>query len=949
MNIERGSSWNKWDFHIHTPYSILNNEFGFDPYDKESELLFDNYVFELFSRAIEKEIVAIGITDYFSIEGYKRIRQDYIENEEKLKQLFHDDDIRKRIKSIFVFPNIELRLNTFVGKGADSVNYHVLFSDKVSVQDIEECFLNQIRIPHNNDTILPLSRNSIELIGKEYKKYNEAKGSDYLVGLKKIAVSDKDIQGVLTNCQAFQDNYYIAIPVDEDLSSVSWYGRAYQSKRNLYQQSAFLMSSNEKTRNWALAKGREKEQIEEFKSIKPCIWGSDAHNYEKMFCPDDNRYCWIKAKPSFEGLKQILYEPEDRVAIQRYCPEEKDQHQLIDYIQFHNDEFQEEPIYFSEGLTAIIGGKSTGKSTLLRHIANGIDSKQVSEREKKVNRGKNLLNVDADVVWRDGVSGERKIIYIPQSWLNRVVDIRGGESELNTIIKDILLQDEVVNKKYKEIRGKQTVIKEIAKQNIEEYINSKKIVKECEIQLLENGRSEAFLASIKKLEEQRGELSIDAGFSEDTFTQYTELESKITNEQDRLVELSREQEYLESIEKPIAFIKDSTFRDSNGEYHYEFEGAIVTQDDLQTAITSINDSIIDNWNKALSEAKQKVSALISNASNSLTEYRKLIEPLQNQIEISEELARIEIQLSNERENYKRALDIEHRKEERLRKATAIKQKVLGSKRELNDAYIEFQSLISQLNTSDTELVFEASIECKKRALLDSISAIIDNRGFKPFKDKYHYNLLDYEELIVDESLFSSIWTALEDEGHYGSLSLKGGNDLQSTLEMLFNDWSYIHFQVKSGNDTLEVMSPGKKALVLLELLVNLENGACPILIDQPEDDLDNRSIYTDLVQYIKQKKRERQIIVVTHNANVVVGGDAEEVIIANQDAREAQNRFKRFEYRCGAIEDNNPLYDERGRILQGILNQKGIQDQICDILEGGKDAFELRKNKYFVN
>ena len=149
----------------------------------------------------------------------------------------------------------------------------------------------------------------------------------------------------------------------------------------------------------------------------------------------------------------------------------------------------------------------------------------------------------------------------------------------------------------------------------------------------------------------------------------------------------------------------------------------------------------------------------------------------------------------------------------------------------------------------------------------------------------------------------------------------------------------------SEGDTIDTMSPGKKALVLLELIVNLEKGQCPILIDQPEDDLDNRSIYTDLVKYLKEKKHERQIIVVTHNANVVVGADAEEVIIANQSGKEAENYSKRFEYRCGAIENVSPIIED-GRIRKGVLNQKGLQEQICDILEGGKDAFEKRANKY---
>ena len=150
----------------------------------------------------------------------------------------------------------------------------------------------------------------------------------------------------------------------------------------------------------------------------------------------------------------------------------------------------------------------------------------------------------------------------------------------------------------------------------------------------------------------------------------------------------------------------------------------------------------------------------------------------------------------------------------------------------------------------------------------------------------------------------------------------------------------------SGKDNIESMSPGKKALVLLEMLISLEESKCPILIDQPEDDLDNRSIYHDLVKYIREKKKERQFIIVTHNANVVLGADAEEVIIANQDGVGTPNAEKRFEYRSGSIENDTIPTDESGNTLSGILNQTGIQTQICDILEGGRTAFQLRQNKY---
>ena len=71
------------------------------------------------------------------------------------------------------------------------------------------------------------------------------------------------------------------------------------------------------------------------------------------------------------------------------------------------------------------------------------------------------------------------------------------------------------------------------------------------------------------------------------------------------------------------------------------------------------------------------------------------------------------------------------------------------------------------------------------------------------------------------------------------------------------------------------------------------------MLDQPEDDLDNRSIYYDLVSFIKKKKKERQIIIVTHNPNLVVGADSEEVLVANQHGKKSKNMSKKFEYVSG--------------------------------------------------
>ena len=325
MQPERGSTWNKWDFHVHTPYSILNNQFGFnpDPEWKTDIAEFDEYVRTLFTKAIEKEIMAIGITDYFSIDGYKRIRYEYLDKPEKMTELFPDEELRSEVERIFVFPNIEFRIPTFIGRKANAVNYHVMFSDGVSIQDIETVFLNQLQLQHNLGGTLPLCRSSIERIGAEYKRNNDVSGSDYHVGLDHITVDEKKILEILNN-DLFKDCHIISIPVDEDLSKgVPWSGRDSLSRKLLYQQSHCFMTSNDGTREWALGRDGVQSQIDEFGSLKPCIWGSDAHCYDRMFTPDEDKYCWVKAEPTFEGLQQILYEPADRVRIQKESPKKK--------------------------------------------------------------------------------------------------------------------------------------------------------------------------------------------------------------------------------------------------------------------------------------------------------------------------------------------------------------------------------------------------------------------------------------------------------------------------------------------------------------------------------------------------------------------------------------------------------------------------------------------------
>ena len=943
MRIERGSTWNKWDFHVHTPYSILNNQFGFDPDPTCSKDVdeFDDYVKALFKRAIEEEIVGIGITDYFSIDGYKRIRCQYLNDPEKMASLFPNPDDRDRISEMCIFPNIEFRIPTFIGKGANSVNYHVIFSPELTPDEIELYFLGKIQIEHSYGEKVPLCRSSIELVGRDYKKHNSASGSDYHVGLDKITVDEKEVIDILDDLK-FKDKYMILIPVDEDLSSVPWNGRDSISRKILYQQCHCLLTSNENTRMWALGKYGVEAQIEEFGSLKPCLWGSDAHSYDRLFRPCENRYCWIKAEPTYEGLQQIRYEPGDRVAIQQNKPDEKDPHQIIDYIIFDNEDFQVEPIYLNEGLTAIIGGKSTGKSILLRHIAKCIDARQVTERESGLAGNKSKLDASATVVWKDGTSDERKIIYIPQAWLNQTVDESTGNSQLNKMLQNILQQQAEIGTASIYLKTEIEVIMDSLRHHILDYVAARKSIEECDRYLRENGRCSAFQTVIDTLEIKRAKLSSEAGITDDELQRYSNLQTQIHDMEQSIENIDRERKALGSIHHPWVYLPSLTTIEHDEMPKYNLESAVFSKKIINDAIANMNSAVIAIWEPTIKDAIKVLDTQQSKIQKDLSSLQVEYKPLHQKVEKSEQLKAIDAQLLDERRKLQKSKEQEDKRRESQKKANDYRSRIIQSRTSVAAAYNKYQKRVTMVPPQNTNLQFEAEILYKKKELFDTINSLFNNRSFRLFRDKYNYDISDYEDFVVDDDLFVALWNAIDDS----TISFKGGNTLQTVLERLFSDWYYVHYTVKSDNDTINHMSPGKKALVLLEMIVNMESSKCPILIDQPEDDLDNRSIYSDLVTYLKNKKHERQIIVVTHNANAVIGSDAEEVIIANQAGVESPNREKRFEYRCGAIENVTPLLDENGVPYRGVLNEKGVQEQICDILEGGKEAFNKRKNKY---
>jgi len=189
-----------------------------------------------------------------------------------------------------------------------------------------------------------------------------------------------------------------------------------------------------------------------------------------------------------------------------------------------------------------------------------------------------------------------------------------------------------------------------------------------------------------------------------------------------------------------------------------------------------------------------------------------------------------------------------------------------------------------------------------------------------------------------------LWLILgmDDMTNKEEIKINQSYSLEEVLEGLFKDYFSIEYDLVQNGDSLLEMSPGKRGIVLFQLFLQLSNSDTPILIDQPEDNLDNRTIYQELNTFIKNRKLKRQIILVSHNANLVVSTDSENVIVANQEIKKGNNyeyneKYK-FEYINGALEEtfNNGKK----------FHEKGIREHVCEILEGGEKAFKIREKKY---
>lgn len=905
MNTKNiGSSWHRWDLHVHTKGTNKNDQF------KSQD--FDTFCFTFFKKAIENNITAIGITDYFSIENYKNI----IEYVSKINDnIQFTDEEKEFIKNIFLLPNVELRMLPTTDKKR-LINIHCLFNPKY-IDSLENNFFTSIEYSAGSGKKYKMNRQGMIDLGKELDSRLD-RNQAYKKGVNNFVVTISDLQKLLDENKSFRENTIIAVS-NSSQDGASGLQKHYDMFENdngsldgvrkaIYTLSDLIFSSNENDINYFLGrKTNEEEVLTNCGSLKACIHGCDAHTEDKLFTPDNKRHCWIKADRTFEGLKQIIFEPEYRVCIQENRPLssihklEKVHLSFDKSTTWDNDKFCfagfNDEIVFSPNLTCIIGGRGSGKSTLLNLVA------------KKIGSSNNYLN---DVKPLDINSN---VIFEPES----IGDIEFLAQ--NTIEKFATDKKEFTNAIYTRLNKKSNHELE----DKEKEVHQKLEIFDGQIELLKKQVQRIF-----DLEELKKDFGVNNNIVK-TFSdkEYLDNKKKLDDLQIKLniINKSRERyknlyERVEILSKEYSLISDKT--NNYDEYYNELVTGIETlfkkfqekdytvdKESLKKLQENIlkQEEVIEKYlkDKGLSEeniqdaknASQKLISLRTERENKLCELRTIRKDIRlfNIDDINANIEEFGVLIDKELERINQIF--REIAEKNPSEVKLIEVKYKPSDDIYQRVFDEFESVLDirhQISSfKSTFWDYLKSISVDEVLLLESEEALIKKIGER---NTQAYKAI--EQIFLDKMNFKIYKLLIEKE--------KRNISENKILRVYYDD------------KPLDNSSFGQKCTAAIVILLSLGNN--PIIIDEPEAHLDSSLIANYLVNLIKKQKEQRQIIFATHNANFVLNADAELII---------------------KLENNHGTTLVTNFTIEDLAYREDLLK-----LEGGREAFKKRELKYNI-
>lgn len=864
-----GSTWHKWDMHIHTPYTKINNQYK----EKGTDEIWKTYCEKLNDSGID----AFGITDYGSFENYLNLKRN--RNSYGLKSY------------IFIFPNLELRVSGLTPKKREDkdsyhskVNIHILFSNNVEDKELET-LLSRIYVKGPSGRNLDFLNNFSEIVRNDRFKY--------VPGYDIVLEALKSVFGINSN------KYLIMVPNNDDGIATGTGTGDHDDFTFVNDNVDIIQSSNENDRKFYL-KLRNKDK-NPYDKIFPCVTGSDAHDFSKFDEFKANKVTWIKSDLSFEGLRSILFEPESRVIVQKETPQNKLLSKQIKKIELPEKDFKNQKVFFNRNLVSIIGSRSSGKSLLLSILAKNMGyNGRIKENNESYEKLVNFYNDGATTFYYDEKQAMTNIDNVDLIYQNQLQSIAMDQKKTNNFVDDILLGQNLAEKINldEKLKIRASNLKEI----FEKLKNTESKLDELNQQLGKYQKKEKIKENISRLRQRLESLETDYDKEK-----ATSIEEAIKNQRTKKIGLENENNSIKDL--PERVLNDIPVEYIDPSFNAAVKEAI---DKFKSNIKKL----IENQTKKNIEKIKNIDTEIESLKEN-SDYKKF----QDFKGKTPQLNKIDSDIKNEKLN--------------LSEREKLENEVNSEKSNVNSLCTQMHDLLTSGNDTvkileNDELKFEYRLKFNFNEIKDLFVNDFKTSS-RSYKDIAHGMLRDLEEESKNLSdqvndFYSTICNILNMDDKIDPFR-KGKdiyillNDLMA-VELLKYDYSIFY-----NNKDFKQMSEGKKAFVLLLLKLKIENNDMPLLIDQPEDELDNRSIVNDLVELLRKQKEYRQIILVTHNANIVIGADSEQVIIASErDGADPQK--EKFYYEGGSLENTE------------------IRSKICEILEGGKNAFKKRENRY---
>ena len=931
---QKGSEWRKWDFHVHSPASALNNQFS----GKTDKDKWASYIAALKSI---KDVSVIGITDYFSVEGYKQVRDAKLTNFD------------------LIVPNVELRMLP-VTSAETPINIHVIFNPTI-VDDLDSKFFSGIEYEYSGETY-KCTRTDLIKLGRKYKN-NQALGEEvaYREGVNQFKIkSIDDIKALFKKDQVLRDNSLVAISNSNfDGASGIQHSSLASTREELYRFADFIFSSNPKDRKYFLAEGVDNAAAisRKYGGLKACIHGSDAHDLDRICKPCairsthdcvnnpkdcDMRHCWVKADPTFEGLKQITFEPDERVKVQSADPTSLKSNYCIEAVEIYDSSIDDELSFahsilpINTNLVAITGGKGSGKTAFVDLVANCYsDRKNAGDTNSFVRR----ITTDGEpdlklkITLKDGTVFEKSVSDPSYYEDSPIVYIAQGDLESH------VTNTETLEKHIGELIFESPKVKDTQKQFEYESLlveaggfSSKLQKKNNLIYALECKTTEAFATALTT------DLAQHKAKFKDVSTRITGIEkSQSKAKTDEAKKKQTELEKLRTRKQQLLDLQEAV--QAAIEFHAEsvplFNNEVKK---INLGISRLN--LKSNpYPEITYEKINDLEALDKTVAKELKAVVAGIEKFQKAIQKTAEEFKLHTKLLDDRKNLEKAIIDTQEKVKTLaadrallidekKKRNEILKELLQNKIALKESYDAVIAAFSE-NADEVlnDLTFLADLHFNEDAFHEGCSKLFDERSVtvKATTDKASdfAGLVGAATILMEKGDPASIAHYVDEiDKVISSLQSKARKAVNAKMicDHLYSDFWSVVPSVKYKKVSLTKLSLGQKATVLIKIY--LAQGDKPIIIDSHDDHLDNEFIMDELVVAVRKAKKYRQVIIVSNNGNMVVNSDAEQLIIASRDG-------------AGSIS-----------YISGSLENVLLRDKALTVLEGGKNAFIKRQQKY---